>query len=289
MDDNGELIYCNTLFISGSHGLSDEIGIISLLESAREKYISKIMYDTEMEECKIIGFDFAEDKVKYSRRLCPYNVFYIRGNDTLMKNVYITESYGKKGKNMYFDKKDRVFEKLFTFKNPRSQLTKSNVDSKFILNIDKVENTKTYIHKNFINSELGKDNSMHLIDYLNKSVFSEITIINNTPRMVLISNFYDKNWIFHSSVKINIQGVTKQTPKSEGLREILAQNFVLETNYYDIDIELLKWISENIDHEITIRFVGKDYYEDVILPINIKYGLKETFELYDILLKDNKN
>ena len=73
----------------------NNIGFISLLDSARTKYLNKIYFNSDFQECKIVAIEFAEDTDKYSQLFGPYNVFYAVGKDTTRKgeeNSSTTES-----------------------------------------------------------------------------------------------------------------------------------------------------------------------------------------------------
>ena len=60
---------------------------------------------------------------------------------------------------------------------------------------------------------------------------------------------------------------------------------VVETNYYSLatDLAILKWIADNYTKEITVRFYGKDYYDDITIPMTEKLAIKETYDLYSLL------
>lgn len=282
MDDNGELIYFKHYSFSD---IPNNIGFFSLLDSARINYLNKIYFNTDFQECKIVAIEFAEDTGKYSQLYGPYNVFYTIGKDTSMINVHFTETYGPEGGYTYDHEKERVFENIFKSDNPFKPLTKSNIDDKFFIDIDKMDNKKTYIHKNFADKELIKYNLGFELDYEQKAILTKVVIANGVPKISFISNYYGSDWIFHSYVKIKIGELTKQTTSVKGRTKVLNDAKVVETNYYSLatDLAVLKWIADNYTKEITVRFYGKDYYDDISIPMTEKLAIKETYDLYNLL------
>ncbi len=284
MDDSGELIYFQHFPFAE---ISNNIGFLSLLDSARSKYLNKTYFNSDFQECKIVAIEFAEDTGKFSQLFGPYNVFYTVGKDTTMVNIHFTETYGPENGYTHNFQKESVFENIFMSENPFKPLTKSNIDEKFYIDIDKMDNKNTYIHKNLINKDLIKYNLGYDINYENKAILTQVILSNGVPRIVFISNFYGSNWIFHSYIKIKIGDVTKQTTPVKGRTEVLDDGKVVETNYYSLptDLAILKWIADNYTKEITVRFYGKDYHDDITIPMSEKLAIKETYDLYTLLKK----
>ena len=187
MDDNGELVYFKHYSFAD---IPNNIGFFSLLDSARTKYLNKTYFNTDFQECKIVAIEFAEDTGKYSQLFGPYNVFYTVGKDTTMVNVHFTETYGPEGGYTYDHEKERVFENIFKSDNPFKPLTKANIDEKFFIDIDKMDNKKTYIHKNLADKDLIKYNLGYAIDYENKAILTKVVFANGVPKISFISNFY---------------------------------------------------------------------------------------------------
>jgi len=282
MEDNGETVYFKHYSFSD---VPNNIGFISLLDSARTKYLNKIYFNSDFQESKIVAIEFAEDTGKYSQLFGPYNVFYTVGKDTTMVNVHFTETYGPEGGYTYDHQKERVFENIFKSDNPFKPLTKANINEKFFIDIDKMDNKKTYIHKNLADKDLIKYDLGYAIDYENKAILTKVVISNGVPKISFISNFYGSDWIFHSYVKIKIGDITKQTTPVKGKTEVLDGGKVVETNYYSLatDLAILKWIADNYTKEITVRFYGKDYYDYITIPMTEKLAIKETYDLYSLL------
>jgi hypothetical protein len=275
MDDTGELIYFELLDF---REIPNNIGFFSILDSARTKYLYKTYYNTDITD------EFAEDTGKYSKLYGPYNVFYTDGNDTSMVNLHITETYGAENGYTYDYQKERVFENIFKSENPFKPLTNLNIEEKFFIDIDKMDNKKPYIHKNLVDKEQIEYNLGYSLDYENKAILTKVEITNGIPKIFLISNYYSDDWIFHSYIKIKIGDITKQTTPVKGKTEVLYSG-VVETNYYNLktDLIILKWIAENYTKEISVRFYGRDYYSDITIPMTEKLAIKETYDLYNLL------
>ena len=66
------------------------------------------------------------------------------------------------------------------------------------------------------------------------------------------------------------------------------EGYVYENNsYYDSgDLEIIKLISDNWDKSVTVRLYGKDYYKDISLGEQEKFGIKQTYELYKFLQEE---
>jgi hypothetical protein len=282
MDDNNELVFFKHYSFSE---IPNNIGFFSILDSARAKYLNKTYYNLDFEECKIIAIEFAEDTGRYSKLYGPYNVYYKVGSDTTMLNVHFSETYGPEGGYTYDFQKERVFENIFKSDNPFKPLTKANIAEKFFIEKDKMDNKKTYIHKNLVNKEYLKYDLGYVLDFENEAILTKVIYSNGIPRISFISNYYADDWIFHTYVKVRIGDLRKQTIPVQGKREVLDGGKVLETNYYTTpsDIAILKWIADNYKKEILVRFYGKDYYDDITLPMSEKLAIKETYDLYNLL------
>jgi hypothetical protein len=88
-------------------------------------------------------------------------------------------------------------------------------------------------------------------------------------------------------VKVKIGDISKQTTPTKGIREVFDGGKVHEKNYYSLptDLAILKWIADNFKSEIKVRFYGKDYYRDIVISMPEKLAIKETFDLYNLLMK----
>ncbi len=115
MDDNSELIYFKHYDFSD---VPNNIGFFSLLDSARKKYLDKTFYKPDLEQCRIIAIEFAEDDGEYSQLFGPYNIFYKVKADTFMVNMHFSETYGPKDGYTYAFQKERVFENAFKLQKP---------------------------------------------------------------------------------------------------------------------------------------------------------------------------
>lgn len=231
------------------------IGICSILDSAREKYINKTCYSGALKEYKVLSVDFSDNKPAYSY---TYIIKLLGDNDTTICQRPITDLYGFS-----------PFESLYSFKNPFEPLTKNNVYDIFSVEEDKMDNKTIYVHKMSLPYDIT-------------GLYSKIVYSNNIPKLKLVSNYYESDWLFHSYVKIKIGDVTKQTSVVEGLTEVMSKGYVMETNTYSsiTDVEIVKWIAQNYTNEITIRMYGKQYYKDKTLSLKEKWSIKQTYDLY---------
>lgn len=284
MDDNEETIYMKIYDFSN---IPNNIGIISLLDSAKENYLGKTFFNKELEKCEMTEITFAEDDGKYSQLFGPFNVYYKVKGETKMINVHFTESYGPVKGYTYDHQKERVFENIFTSKNPYTALTKENISEKFYTDIDKMDDKKIYIHKQLINEEYLKYDLGYFLDNKRKAILTKVVVSNGIPKIYFYSNYFSSNWLFHKSMKIKIRDVTKQTSSVKGLTEVLDGGNIMERNTYknSNDLAILKWIAENLSEEIMVRLYGKDYYDDFTIPMNEKIAIKETYDLYKLLQK----
>lgn len=276
MEDNKEIIY----FLDYSPSeLPIDLGFFSILDSAKRKYIGNVYYDDDINECKIINVKFPKITDNGYTGSNSYEFIYLKKNDTTSIKIELREN------EKLFDLTEG-FNEGFDVKNPFVTLTKLNIDEKFYIDIDKMENKKTYIHKNLANQSLIEYDLGYAIDYQNKAILTKVVVSNGIPKISFISNFYGDDWIFHSYIKIKIGEITKQTTPVKGKTEVFGGG-VIETNYYSLpkDLEILKWIVDNYTKEITVRFYGKDYYEDISIPMTEKLAIKETYELYKMLEK----
>ncbi len=281
MDDNNELIYFE---YSSFSSIPNNIGFYSILDSARNIYLNKEYFNSDLKKCKIIAIEFAEDGEKYSQLFGPYNIYELIGKDTVKLNIHFSETYGPNEGYQYEYAKSKCFENIFNSQNPFQPLTKSNIDEKFYCDVDKIENRKIYIHKNTANEDLAKNGEYH-VNFGNNSILTYIILKNGIPKIQFISNYSQLKWLFHSYIKIKIGNITRQTTTAGSRREVGEDAYVIETNYYtsQTDLEILKWVANNYKNEITVRFYGKDYYKDFELDTMDKLAIKETFDLYNLL------
>lgn len=286
MDDNGEIIYFK---ISRDSEIPNNIGFVSILDSARVKYTNRIFYNPDLEECRIVSIDFAENDDKFSQLYGPYNISYNVGKNTRIINLHITETYAPVNGYTYKHQIERVFENFFKSKNPFKALMKSDVKDKFYVVNDKMENRKIYIHKNLANKDFIDDSDIEL-DFKRTGLLTKIIQSKNSTKIYFISNFYREDWIFHTRIKVKIGELSKQTSPVKGRREVTTDGEIIETNYYglDSDILILKWIADNYTKDIKVRFYGKDYYDDFIVSMDQKLAIKETYDLYKLLTLKKK-
>ncbi len=166
-----------------------------------------------------------------------------------------------------------------------ASVTKQNIEDRFYISTDNIDETITYIHKNLANEEFIKRDMGYSLDYRLSGILLEVVVSGKRPELKFISNYYGDSWLFHSYMKIKIGDIKKLTSQVEGTRNVLNGEDIFETNYYDSasDIQICKWMVENYTKEIFVRLCGKDYYQDINLSDRIKIAIKETYELYKLL------
>lgn len=122
MDDNQEVIFWK---VSDYENLKSNIGFLSLLDKAKEKYLNKTFYysgfrhspnlDLDIKECEITKITFAEDDIKYSQLYGAFNVFFKINGEEKMENVEFSETYAPLEGYEYKHDKEKLFENIFYY------------------------------------------------------------------------------------------------------------------------------------------------------------------------------
>lgn len=140
----------------------------------------------------------------------------------------------------------------------------------FIIENDEFEKITFYTHKTF-----GKT-------WPDRSTIT--SGVNNTGYAWLRSNYYAEHWLFHKRFQMLIDSNVYDSPiLLKNITEALGGK-VYEVNTYESPTEILTLISENSDKKITIRFIGREYRDDVVLSDKDKKAINETVQL-SLLLK----
>lgn len=158
------------------------------------------------------------------------------------------------------------------------KITVENFKERFETDSDKIENYVYYKSK-FLNDDLNYKTTLKC----------EIQKSKNF-HIYLFSEYYGSgDWLFHTYLKLKIGEITKTTSKQEPSTRVTYDAYVNESCFFDTpnDILIIKWISENYDKDILVRFYGRDSYYDIKLSDKSKISIKETYELY-LLLKSGK-
>ena len=109
--------------------------------------------------------------------------------------------------------------------------------------------------------------------------------------MLLASNYFNEDWLFHTSVSMIIGDEKYNSPivpryHKDNRTEVVSGG-VWEVVVYRND-QFLKKIAESQNEEIKLRFNGDQYYSDQNLNKGDLNALKDVYSLI-LLLKENKN
>jgi hypothetical protein len=136
----------------------------------------------------------------------------------------------------------------------RFEILKKN----FVFKEDEFKNIGWYIHK-----------SQTVSNSWNRKCLK--THINSDGYIYLEDQYYSDDWIFHSRIEVKIGGeifrsedipTYSEYNKTENSSGSVWENI----SYIDgQDNGIIKCISENVDQEIKVRFIGKQYYSDFVL------------------------
>ena len=150
LEDNKEIVY---MTVNDYEAFPDNIGYISLLNKAKERYLGKTFYSPtyfrlyefeNLQDCKIIKITFAEEDVKYAQLYGAFNVYfetkgyfndtdeeYYEKKDSKMVNVKFTNTYAPVDGYKYQSDRENVFENVFysaeEFAKPKEEEVKKVV------------------------------------------------------------------------------------------------------------------------------------------------------------------
>jgi hypothetical protein len=288
LSDNKDVVY---MTYSDLSGFPKNLGIIDLLEEGKKMYIGRKFYK-DFREVEIIDIRFSEDDgEKYNQLFGPIKVIYLdslitKSWECNLTSTYTTKDYKGNTTNSwskteitYEHEVERIFEYHFKVKNPLNKITLDNLENHFFVEEDKMDDKITYRNKYlFHKNNLTKSKS---------GIVSFIIKTNNDVKMVIKTSYHNDDWLFHKYFKVLVGDEKKQSSLSNDRKEIvLDEGKVLEWCFYTdkVDLEIVKLISENWNDKIDIRYYG-EFYIDRLIPLNVKMGIKETYELYKVLNK----
>jgi hypothetical protein len=117
------------------------------------------------------------------------------------------------------------------------------------------------------------------------------THVNTMGYIYLEDQFHSDDWIFHTSIDVKIGDKVYRSSKIE----TYDKNNNTQNSGYSVwenisyingkDNGIIKAIAENTDKEIKVRFNGKQYHSDMILSRKDKLGIKESYELSELIKK----
>ncbi len=114
-----------------------------------------------------------------------------------------------------------------------------------------------------------------------------LTVGMNTSGFIYLkSNYYADDWLFHTKIKVLINGesiTSADIPSYDksNIRDNSGGSINETINFVDgKDLGIIKFIAENADKKIKVRYVGKDYYDDITLSKTDKNGIRDCWNRY---------
>lgn len=114
--------------------------------------------------------------------------------------------------------------------------------------------------------------------------------IRNNGTIYLESQYYSDNWLFHTQISIKIGDVVLRSEDIPSYSKLNVRDhtsgIIWEIVSYTggKDNGILKAIYDSKkDDEIKVRFIGREYYSEVVLGRSDITALKESYELSEIL------
>ena len=154
----------------------------------------------------------------------------------------------------------------------------SKIKSKFNYTEDKANNVGFYNHKLWGSS------------WVNKNTLT--SGVNSTGYIWLRSNYFSRDWLFHTSVEVFIDDkkytskVVTTYNKDYSTHEVGSKKWEVIT--YG-NSEIIELIAKNYDKEIKVTFVGRNANEELILNTKDKQAIKDCYELSKYLKIETQN
>lgn len=106
---------------------------------------------------------------------------------------------------------------------------------------------------------------------------------------VLVSNFYGDDWLFHEQIKVKFEDGTileseKVSTLDEGNRQQNDGGEVWENVIYAFADEIIKRIANNPKQKVIVRFIGRQYYDEVTLTLTDKTMIAQTYRLAELYM-----
>lgn len=103
----------------------------------------------------------------------------------------------------------------------------------------------------------------------------------------LETNYTAKDWLFHTQILVSanetvLRSQTVETFNKAHKSEVLS-NGIWESIFFIDDNGITKFIAENNDATIKVRFQGTQYYDDKVLKNKIKQNIKHAYELSEMI------
>ncbi len=109
--------------------------------------------------------------------------------------------------------------------------------------------------------------------------------INTDGYCYLVSNYHSSDWLFHTKIKVIVNGTTYTSSEikrfDDSNKSDNSGGKIWEVIQYSKgrDNGILKAIAKNSDKVIKVRFIGREFKDDIILSSKDKLAIKDCYEL----------
>jgi hypothetical protein len=263
-----------------------DLGVVSVLDSARKHIIGVKVYDAEDNEYIVKAIDFAGDDAPGNTGNEPFKFTVLKnGKETVIYKNVAEGAYSWFRGNGGF--KSDVFGYNCYAKPSTAKFSEEDIDYYFSIRQNKVDNVTEYKLKD-------DGGSGTTVIYENETNLAPILIKSKSGALSwkLIGQYHGDNFIWHKQMKITIDGTSYQTPASDPVTKVMDDGNVMERHVFTgaKEIALIKLIAENYDKDVAMRFVAERGRKDVDYELSEseKYKFKRIYDLYLYLLKNKK-
>ena len=109
----------------------------------------------------------------------------------------------------------------------------------------------------------------------------------------LESQWYGKDWIFHSHIKVKVGQLLLSSPKVESYNKYNKQQYSGDTFWENVyylesgDNGIIQAIADSTAKPVKVRFEGRKFHRDTYLTPEEKQSIRESHELSEVLKKIN--
>jgi hypothetical protein len=263
-----------------------DLGVVSVLDSARKHIIGVKVYDSEDNEIIVKGIDFAGDGAPGNTSNQPFKFTVLKnGKETVIYENVAKGAYGWFRGHGAFDVD--VFGYHCYAKPSTAKFSEEDIDFYFSIRQNKVDNVTEYKLKDDggSNTTVIYEDETNLAPILIKSKGGVLS-------WKLVGQYYGYNFIWHKQMKITVNETSYQTPAADPITKVMEAGYVMERHVYTgaKEIALIKLIAENYNKDVAIRFIAERGGKDVDYELSEaeKYKFKRIYDLYLYLLKNKK-
>jgi hypothetical protein len=119
-------------------------------------------------------------------------------------------------------------------------------------------------------------------------------IVRHDGLIFLVDQFYGENWLFHSQIKVKIGSIIYDSDyvppfKSNNHTEFSSGSIweIINYDFNENNTNIIRAIAMSENVPIKIRFIGREYYADVVLAKRDKIAIKESYEFATLLMRKN--